>query len=272
MPGLILESLRLEEAESRVTAPRPIAEPEPDEDPPTHEIRIHPDKHQTSPPPGMTRGPASARERDDAASAAISRGIGQAARARTASGRESDAPVPPLRSGEDLPTRPRLGPRFTEDPSRTEPSMPKFEQSATLPPPPNVTLPGHAPGPPSAPWSTGLAARIDAKIDSRIDPAFEDRDEWGKETPVVAPTKAELRSLLGMPDPTRRQSLDELEALHRATTEAEDAAEPEILQRRPPSATAEVDPDDIEAAIEVAPRARQRAPSAIAVAKKPKQD
>ena len=269
---MILESLRIEEEESRVTAPRPIAEP--DDDPPTHEITLRADKQQTSPPPNLTRAPASPRERDDAASAAISRGIDQAARASTASGRETDAPPTVPRSHEDVSTRPRLGPRIIEDPSRTEPSMPRFAPPPTTPPPlhPNLTLPGHAPGPPSAPWSTGLAARIDAKIDSRVDPAFEDRDEWGKETPVVAPTKAELRSLLGVPDPTRKQSLDELEALHRATTEAEDLAEPEILQRRAPSATAEVDPDDIEAAIEVAPRARQRAPSAIAVAKKPKQD
>jgi putative nucleotidyltransferase with HDIG domain len=269
LPGMILESLdRLGNAsqasdddETRVTAPRAVATPHDDSAPsdrrsgrvrrPSEDAHeIAPMRADTSPPPSMVRGPAAAMPRprdDDKASGAP--------RAKTAS--DSAKPTIP-RSADDIQTNPRLGPRFLEDPSRTEPSLPRFEMPASDP---AITLPGN--GGPN--WSAGLAARIDAALDGG--------DEWSKETPVVAPTKAELRALLGMPDPTRKQSLDELEALHRATTEArdgEDAAGEILKPRNPPSATAEVDPDDIEAAIEVAPRARQRAPSAIAVAKKPK--
>lgn len=89
------------------------------------------------------------------------------------------------------------------------------------------------------------------------------------ETPVNAPTKAELRMLLGQPDPTRQQSLDELELLHRRAAEASDTSLPVLHERRPPYPTTEVDPDDIESAIEIAPPAR-RAPNAIAFAKPPK--
>ena len=68
------------------------------------------------------------------------------------------------------------------------------------------------------------------------------------------------------PDPTRQQSLDELERLHRAAIEDE-PSEPELLRRRiGPLPDPEVDPDDIESAIEIAPPAR-RAQSSIAVAK-----
>jgi hypothetical protein len=106
-------------------------------------------------------------------------------------------------------------------------------------------------------WSSGLASRIDAAL----------HDEWSSETPVVAPTKAELRALLGAPDPTRQQSIDELERLHHAARELH--SEPELLvlpSRRPPPPTSEVDPDQIEAAIELAPPAR-RGPNTIASAR-----
>jgi cyclic-di-AMP phosphodiesterase PgpH len=132
------------------------------------------------------------------------------------------------------------GMHHVEDAGRTEPSMPKLE------------LPSRPPR------GAELAARVEAALES---------DEWGPETPVVPPTRAELRSLLGVPDPTRKQSLDEIEALHRAATE-DVAPDPELFAtRRPPPATSEVDPDDIEAAIEVAPRARNRPPSAIGIAR-----
>ena len=90
----------------------------------------------------------------------------------------------------------------------------------------------------------GLADRIDAALDS---------DEWGSETPIVPPTKAELRALLGQPDPTKPQPIADLERLQRRAAEFSDPA----LPRRSPHPTTEVDPDDIEAAIEVAPPARR---------------
>ena len=137
-----------------------------------------------------------------------------------------------------------------DDPAATAPVM--RVRPPTLPDPPPA---GPAPG-----WSKNLAARIDAALDG---------DEWDNETPVRAPTKAELRMLLGTPDPTREQSLEEVEALHRvAAAEAAAAYEdqPELLPRRPLPNTAEVDPDDIEAAIEIAPPARKPS-TAIAIAK-----
>ncbi len=142
-----------------------------------------------------------------------------------------------------------------EDAGRTEPSMPRFE----LP----VTKPGPPPPPPKA-VTPGLAARIDAQLED---------DAFGTETPIRAPTAAELRALLGQPDPTKQQSLDELERLHAeadAQRQAEEDARPELLSRRRPKVTAEVDDEDIEAAIEVAPPARR--PNAIAVAKPKKSE
>ncbi|MGN6110577.1 MAG: hypothetical protein ACTHU0_36080 [Kofleriaceae bacterium] len=130
----------------------------------------------------------------------------------------------------------RRGP-FIIEAAATAPSMPAFAEASPFDREPE--------------WSSGLAARVDRALEG---------DEWSTETPVVAPSKAELRALLGAPDPTRQQSLDEIEALHRR---AEDL-EPDLHARRPAAATAEVDPDDIEAAIELAPPARR---SAIAIAK-----
>ena len=105
--------------------------------------------------------------------------------------------------------------------------------------PPAAAEPERKPG-----WASGLAARIDAALES---------DEWSRDTPVVAPTKAELRALLGQPDPTRQQPLDEIALLQRRAAEMKDAG----ASRRSAHPTAEVDPDDIEAAIELAPPARR---------------
>ncbi len=127
-----------------------------------------------------------------------------------------------------------------DDASITSPTMPKVEDnSRTEPSMPR--FPGITPPP---------------------------RDEWSTETPVRAPTAAELRALLGSPDPTKQQSLDELERLHRVARE--DVSEPDFLHRRIPMPTAEVDPDDIESAIEVAPPARRT--NAIAIAKPKKSE
>jgi hypothetical protein len=100
-----------------------------------------------------------------------------------------------------------------------------------------------------SPWGKDLASRIDSALE----------DDFGTETPVSAPTRAELQALLGTaPDPTRKQSFEEIERLHRAS--------PGIDNRgRNPHPTEEVDPDDIEAAIELAPPARRHT---IGVAKK----
>jgi putative nucleotidyltransferase with HDIG domain len=128
-----------------------------------------------------------------------------------------------------------------EDAGRTEPSLPKVALPLQPPPPsnPQIRIPRDAP------------------------------DEWSMETPVVAPTKAELRALMGgPPDVTREQSIEEIDRLHLAARALQ--SDPEILPppaipetRRAPI-TAEVRDEDIEAAIELAPPARK---SAIAVAK-----
>ncbi len=132
-----------------------------------------------------------------------------------------------------------------EDAGRTEPSIPRVELPLRAPP----TNP-----PQDGSWANGLASRIDSAI-----------DDWSLETPVAPPTKAELRALLGAPDPTRQQSLEELERLHAVTRDLK--SDPQILPPRNIHTTHEVDPDDIEASIEIAPRARTRSPSAIGVAK-----
>ncbi|MBA3458497.1 MAG: HDIG domain-containing protein [Deltaproteobacteria bacterium] len=145
-------------------------------------------------------------------------------------------------AGKTAPSFPKI-----EEAARTEPSMPKFDAASE----PGTKTPG-------------LAARIDAKLDG---------DEWSTETPIKAPTAAELRALLGQPDVTKQQSIAELERLSaqsRAREQAEEDARPEILSRRHPMPTAEVHDDDIEAAIELAPPARR--PNAIAVAKQKKSE
>ena len=143
----------------------------------------------------------------------------------------------------------------------TEPSMPVLDigdQRRIDVPVRSVarTVPSSSPPHRKAKWSSGLAARIDAVIES---------DEWGHETPVVAPSKAELRALTGHPDPTRQVPVDELEILQRRAAELASVETP----RRVPHPTSEVDPDDIEAAIELAPPAR-RPIHANAIGPKPK--
>lgn len=112
---------------------------------------------------------------------------------------------------------------------------------------------------PDTPWADGLAARIDAALTD---------DDFGGETPVIAPTKEELEALLGRPEPTRQVPFEEIEALRHASEDEPSEPELEILRPRKPL-TEEVLPEDIEAAIEIAPPAR-RAPNIIAVAKKKK--
>ncbi len=132
-----------------------------------------------------------------------------------------------------------------EDAGRTEPSM-RVELPLRAPftdPPPIASQP-----------KSPLAERVDAVL-----------DEWGLETPVVPPPSAALRSLLGVPDVTKQQSIDEIERLHLQALDIE--SDPAIFPPRPDRDTHEVDPDDIEASIEVAPRARTRGPSTIGVAK-----
>jgi hypothetical protein len=137
------------------------------------------------------------------------------------------------------------------------PAPPASDPEIALPPAPSA-----APSPAPA-KKPSLAERIDAAIenfdgdsDAGPDPAF------GGETPVAAPTPAQLRALIGSPDVTRRQHIDELERLHH---EARAAAEAPAPRRSHP--TAEVDDDDIEAAIDLAPPAR-RAALAVGIAKK----
>jgi hypothetical protein len=152
-----------------------------------------------------------------------------------------------------MPVHPPIGrtsPFDAEDAGRTEPSLPRVDLPLRAPP----THPPPNSGAQDGSWAGGLAARIDSAV-----------DEWGTETPVMAPSKAELRALLGAPDPTRQQSIEELERLHEAARELH--SDPEILPPRPTSNTHEIHPDDIEASIEIAPRARTRSPSAIGVAK-----
>ena len=107
-------------------------------------------------------------------------------------------------------------------------------------------------------WAKGLAARLDMQLEQ----------DFGTETPVKAPTRAELQALVDSPpDPTRKQSFDEIEALHR---ESRDRPSQDLdLERRRPFPTSEVDDADIEAAIELAPPARR---NAIGVAKKKRED
>ncbi len=164
------------------------------------------------------------------------------------------ASLPPDDASITSPNLPKV-----EDAGRTEPSMSRFELPLKSPP---TSYPGIVP-PPPPPSSRGVPASLAARIDAQ-------GDEWSTETPVVAPTPAELRALLGSPDPTRQQSFEEIERLHRKTQE--EVSEPGFLQHRriAPMPTAEVDPDDIESAIEVAPPARR--PQAVGVAKPKKSE
>jgi hypothetical protein len=143
------------------------------------------------------------------------------------------------------------------DPGVTEPSLPAIaigdELRADLPLPP--APPASSPAGPKAGWASGLAARIDAALDG---------DEWSRETPVAPPARAALGARLGQPDPAQRQPVDEIASLQRRGAELGDTAQP----HRSPHPTTEVDPDDIEAAIELVPPARRPTNAkAIGVAK-----
>lgn len=162
-------------------------------------------------------------------------------------------------AGDDEARRTQPSIPAVEDAGRTEPSMQRFELPLQAPPASSPSI--KPPPPPPKALTPGLAARIDAAIVG---------DEWGTETPIRAPSPAELRALLGQPDPTKQQSLDEIERLHaesQAHAQAEEDARPEIFTRRAPMPTSEVDDDDIEAAIEVAPPARRKTTTSVAVAK-----
>jgi len=154
----------------------------------------------------------------------------------------------PRASGEPRSSRERPpgqpGAHATVHAGRTAPALPVLEPSDDrIDPPSPWSGPEHRTTPRDAPWSSALATRIDAALDA---------DEWSPETPVVAPTEAELRILIGQPDPTRQQPPADIAILQRHA-----AALGHEAPRRSPHPTAEVDPDDIEAAIELAPPARR---------------
>ena len=119
----------------------------------------------------------------------------------------------------------------------------------------DATDPSVTPVPPhESSWRKGLSARLEAAMD----------DEFGAETKEIPPSQADLAKLIAAtPDVTRKQSVDEMERLHRATRERPSQPDLELTRRAPPP-TAEVDEADIEAAIELAPPARR---TAIGVAK-----
>jgi len=112
---------------------------------------------------------------------------------------------------------------------------------------------------PQTTWARGLAARIDANLD----------DEFGRDTPTRAPSRAELQALVDAPpDATRQQSIEEIEKLQRDPAARRSQEELEFKPRRAPFPTAEVSEDDIEAAIEIAPSARRTGSIPIGIAKK----
>lgn len=154
-------------------------------------------------------------------------------------------------------------------PQMTLPQQATLAQQMTLPPPAALRTPAIVaqetedgvirlepdaavtnPRMEKAAWVKSLAARIDA-------------EDFGTDTPPRAPTRAELQALLDSPpDPTRKQSIEELEAQRAKSMER--SSEPELFVRRP-HPTTEVKDDDIEAAIELAPQARK---GAVGIAKK----
>jgi putative nucleotidyltransferase with HDIG domain len=139
----------------------------------------------------------------------------------------------------------------------TQPSMLRQSADASIGDvtSPNVELPSIPVPDAGSSWGRGLAARLERQID----------DEFGRETPTSPPTRAELQALMDVaPDATKQQSIEELERLHEQARNRE--SQPELeLTRRSPHPTREVEEDDIEAAIELAPSARR---NAIGIAKK----
>ncbi|MBV8755920.1 MAG: HDIG domain-containing protein [Deltaproteobacteria bacterium] len=136
------------------------------------------------------------------------------------------------------------------------PTMPPGRRAPTIPPLPGVgqmTLP-----PPS---SVRPPAAIPMK--EGTDGVLKVEPDFGGDTPPRAPTRAELQALLDSPpDPTRKQSIEELELDRMKSMQR--PSEPELFPRRA-HPTTEVHEEDIEAAIELAPQARK---GAVGVAKK----
>ena len=154
----------------------------------------------------------------------------------------------------------RTSPRMARLPSDSDPddTQPRIELPLTAPMSDPVIPSCRAQQAPTS-WARGLAARIDAQLD----------DDFGSETPVVAPTARRAAGAARRRRPMRRAS-------NRSTRSSGCTARRAIA---PPSRararirrgarrypTAEVDDDDIEAAIELAPPARSA--HAIGVAKK----
>jgi putative nucleotidyltransferase with HDIG domain len=148
-------------------------------------------------------------------------------------------------SDDALATHPRMLAAREPDPGETAPNLERAPASS-----PVIPLPD------DSPWARGLAARLDAQLD----------EGFGTETPISAPTRAELQALLNAPpDVTKQQSLVELERLHQETRDRR--SQPDLdLTRRGVYPTREVEDADIEAAIELAPPARR---NSVGVAKKP---
>jgi hypothetical protein len=135
----------------------------------------------------------------------------------------------------------------------TQPAMPRAGDDTQ----PALELP--MPTDPSSPWSRGLAARVDAHLD----------DDFGRDTPVKAPTRAELQALVDTPpDATRQQSIEEIERLQRDPAARRSEEELQFVAPRRAFPTAEVSEEDIEAAIEIVPAARRTGQVPIGVAKK----
>jgi hypothetical protein len=174
-------------------------------------------------------------------------------------------------TAEQLRANPSINlPSIGDDTATTNPAMPRFVDSTATDSARRRDFPLKAP--PTLPPHNAPASATKKSLADRIDSQIANGDEWSRETPVVAPTSAELRALLGNPDVTREVDVDEIERLHhKAFVEQRDSQE--ILLRPPtrrqPHPTAEVDPDDIEAAIEIHPPARR--PTSLGTAK-PKKD
>ena len=139
-----------------------------------------------------------------------------------------------------------------DDAAATQPRMQPAQDDDTNP---SLELSDGAPLEKRSSWARGLAARLDEKLEQ----------DFGTDTPVSAPTRAELQALMEAPlDATRQQSIEEIERLHQATRDRRPSEE-ELLAGRRPHPTREIEDSDIEAAIELAPPARK---GAIGVAKK----
>jgi hypothetical protein len=153
--------------------------------------------------------------------------------------------------------------RMRDDAAVTRP-VPKQapEDADSAPPISDVTQPDvrlESASVPQTTWARGLASRIDANLD----------DEFGRDTPTRAPSRAELQALVDAPpDATRQQSIEEIEKLQRDPAARRSQEELHFKPRRAPFPTAEVSEDDIEAAIEIAPSARRTGSIPIGIAKK----